>query len=86
MVVGWSDFAMGSHLKNTENGNLRLLPQGGTSTQRNKISIFKGLTLPFCAARLIVQQNAACEIARNAILNAVRHEFGRRPIDMPQRP
>jgi hypothetical protein len=61
------------------------MPQGGKSTQRNKISIFKGLTLPFCAARLIAEQNPACESAKNAILNALRHEFGRRPIDMPQR-
>jgi hypothetical protein len=57
----------------------------GTSTQRNKISIFKGLTLPFCAARLIAQQKLACEAAKNAILNALRHEIGRPPIDMPQR-
>jgi hypothetical protein len=49
------------------------MPQGGTSTQRNKISIFKGLTLPFCAARLIAEQNRACESAKNAILNALRH-------------
>jgi hypothetical protein len=61
------------------------MPQGGKSTQRNKISIFNGLTLPFCAARLIAQQKRACEIAKNAILNALRHEFGHRPIDMPQR-
>jgi hypothetical protein len=61
------------------------MPQGGKSTQRNKISIFKGLTLPFCAARLIAQQKRACEIAKNAILNALRHEFGQLPIDMPQR-
>jgi hypothetical protein len=61
------------------------MPQGGKSTQRNKISIFKGATLPFCAARLIAQQKPACEIAKNAILNALRHEFGRQPIDMPQR-
>jgi hypothetical protein len=61
------------------------MPQGGKSTQRNKISIFKGLTLPFCAARLIAEQNRACESAKNAILNAVRYEFGGPPIDMPQR-
>jgi hypothetical protein len=77
---------MGSHLQNAENGNpAEPMPQGGKSTQRNKISIFKGLTLPFCAARLIAQQKRACEIAKNAILNALRHEFGQLPIDMPQR-
>jgi hypothetical protein len=61
------------------------MPQGGKSTQRNKVSIFKGGTLPFCAARLIAEQKLACESAKNPILNALRHEFGRRPIDMPQR-
>jgi hypothetical protein len=61
------------------------MPQGGKSTQRNKISIFKGVTLPFCAPRLIGQQKRACESAKNAILNALRDEFGHRPIDMPQR-
>jgi hypothetical protein len=49
------------------------MPQGGKSTQRNKISIFNRLTLPFCAARSIAQQKLACESAMNAILNAVRH-------------
>jgi hypothetical protein len=49
------------------------MPQGGKSTQRNKISIFKGLTLPFCAPRLIAQQKRACESAKNTILNALRH-------------
>jgi hypothetical protein len=61
------------------------MPQGGKSTQRNKISIFKGVTPPFCAPRLIAQQKPACEMAKNAILNALRHEFGDQPIDMPQR-
>jgi hypothetical protein len=85
MVVGWSDFAMGSHLKTLRTGTCGSAARCGTSTQRNKISIFKGLTLPFCAPRLIGVQNAACEITKNAILNALRHEFGQRPIDMPQR-
>jgi hypothetical protein len=61
------------------------MPQGGKSTQRNKISIFKGLTLPFCAPRLIAEQKAACESVKNTILNALRHQTGYRPIDMPQR-
>jgi hypothetical protein len=61
------------------------MPQGGKSTQRNKISIFNGLTLPFCAPRLIGQQKVACENVKNAILNALRHESSLRPIDMPQR-
>jgi hypothetical protein len=61
------------------------MPQGGKNTQRNKISIFKGLTPPFCAPRLIPQQKLACESTNYAILNAPRHETGYRPIDMPQR-
>jgi hypothetical protein len=61
------------------------MPQGGKSTQRNKISIFKGLTLPFCAPRLIRRQKLARERANCAILNALPHETGYRPIDMSQR-
>jgi hypothetical protein len=61
------------------------MPQGGTSTQRNKISIFKGLTPPFCAPRLIAQQKLAAESVKNAILNALRHETDYPAIDMPQR-
>jgi hypothetical protein len=64
---------MGSHLQTLRTGTRRAMPQGGKSTQRNKISIFKGLTLPFCAPRLIAEQKAACESVKNTILNALRH-------------
>jgi hypothetical protein len=76
---------MGSHLNDAENGTCGIAARRGNSTQRNKISIFKDLTLPFCAPRLIGVQKLACEIAKNAILNALRHESGHLPIDMPQR-
>jgi hypothetical protein len=51
-VVGWSDFAMGSHIRNRE-GNPTALPQGKRAMQCSKISIFKQVRLPFCAPRLI---------------------------------
>src|ERR1700744_2937276 len=54
MVVGWSDFAiaMGSHFApggREPDG----VAAGPRATQRNKQSIFNGLRLPICAARLI---------------------------------
>src|SRR5690349_6354914 len=53
MVVGWSDFAMGAHTCNRGEGTPRRLPQSGARRIRNKLSIFKGVRLPFCAPRLI---------------------------------
>src|SRR3979409_1758381 len=53
MVVGWSDFAMG--FTHTRRGDKEPdgIAEGLRVTQRNKVSIFNAVRLPFCAARLI---------------------------------
>jgi hypothetical protein len=52
IVVGWSDFAM-AHTFATEKGTQRRCRRANGAMQRNKISIFKEIRLPFCALRLI---------------------------------
>src|ERR1700759_55390 len=54
MVVGVSDFALEVNSGRRTTGNPTALPQGSALRIRNKLNIFKGVRLPFCAPRLIL--------------------------------